>query len=188
MAEVDRFPWRSSHLNPLLKAGWAGAGSSGPQPLGLWISLRMIPQPLWAACVIVWPVSWQGMFFSSLNRIFHGLSTLPCPSSGHHWKMEPGSIFFILLHEIFIHIGKILPEPSLIQAEHFQLLSSDLRYSTSFTTFMVLCWTHSYMFLSLSWWGAQNEVVIWGCFRTVQIQILMQKFELNCYFWNLKSK
>lgn len=49
-AEVGRDPWRQSSSTSLLRAGSAGAGSSGPWPVPFWVPARVkMPQPLWAS-------------------------------------------------------------------------------------------------------------------------------------------
>lgn len=42
------------------------------------------------------------------------------PDTGHHCK-ELGSIFFVLSHQIFVHIDEVTSEPSFLQAEESQL-------------------------------------------------------------------
>lgn len=59
-------------------------------------------------------------FFSSLNRNFHDLCPASSPFTGYHCE-EPGSTFFTLSHQVFMHIGKIL----------LSLLFSSLNISSS---------------------------------------------------------
>lgn len=52
--------------------------------------------------------------------IFQLVPTASCLSTGDHSE-ESGSIFFTPSNQVLIHIGKITPELSLLQAKHLQV-------------------------------------------------------------------
>jgi len=52
--------------------------------------------------------------------VFQAVLTASGSVTGHHWK-EPGSVCFTPSLQVFIYIDKIPTEPSLLQAEQFQL-------------------------------------------------------------------
>jgi len=57
--------------------------------------------------------------FAEIPPIFQFVSIASGLVTGHHWK-EPGSGFFAPSLQLFMDIYKILPEPSLLQAEQPQ--------------------------------------------------------------------
>lgn len=54
-------------------------------------------------------------FMSKLHYLY-----AHCPLSGHHWE-ESAFVFFTFSCQIWIHVDKILPDPSLLKAEQSQL-------------------------------------------------------------------
>ena len=52
--------------------------------------------------------------------LFQLVSIVSCHVTGHHYK-EPGSVLFALSLQVFVYIGKIPLEPSLLQGEKSQL-------------------------------------------------------------------
>lgn len=85
-----------------------------------------------------------------LNRIFCILTCAHCPDV-RHLNLCPSLPPF----PIFTLVYKILL--SLTFCSHSSLsLFSCQRCSCPFTTFMALCWTHSNMSMSFSYWGAKH--------------------------------
>lgn len=114
MAEVDRHlsspPFCSSRET-------VGVNCSEPWPVGFWMSPRMETlHPSWATCLTIFIV--KKLFSCPLLQI---VTTAFHPVTWYYLEEFDLTSFAPSLHQVFTHFGKILPEPSFLEARQSQL-------------------------------------------------------------------
>lgn len=90
---------------------------SGLYPVGFWMSPRMETlHPSWATCLTIFIV--KKLFSCPLLQI---VTTAFHPVTWYYLEEFDLTSFAPSLHQVFTHFGKILPEPSFLEARQSQL-------------------------------------------------------------------